>query len=231
MKPNSEANIPNSTLQKYLITTIYASLIIQIVTGTLDLYVVFTAPESSDPFLKKLLWVELIVQAIEGTFYVWLATSAHSISNITPNRYFDWAFSTPTMLFTFISYLIHLQSPQTSLYQVFQNNASVILSSIGLNAAMLIFGYLGEIKILTEPTAVFLGFIPFIIYFSMIYYYYVLYSEKSTIIFWLFSGIWLLYGVAALAPYYIKNISYNILDLFSKNFFGLFLAYLVAVAA
>jgi uncharacterized RDD family membrane protein YckC len=42
-----------------------------------------------------------------------------------------------------------------------------------------------------------------------------------------FFGLWLLYGVAAFFPYAIKNASYNILDLFAKNFFGIFLAILI----
>jgi len=38
---------------------------------------------------------------------------------------------------------------------------------------------------------------------------------------------WSLYGIVGLLPYYIKNTIYNILDLFSKNFFGLLLSYLI----
>jgi bacteriorhodopsin len=36
-----------------------------------------------------------------------------------------------------------------------------------------------------------------------------------------------LYGIVAVLPYKIKNMCYNILDLFSKNFFGIFLSYLL----
>jgi bacteriorhodopsin len=35
--------------------------------------------------------------------------------------------------------------------------------------------------------------------------------------------VWSLYGVAAVFDFTTKNISYNILDLFAKNFYGLFL--------
>ena len=35
--------------------------------------------------------------------------------------------------------------------------------------------------------------------------------------------IWSLYGVAAMFPTIIKNIFYNILDIISKNFYGLYL--------
>jgi bacteriorhodopsin len=36
-----------------------------------------------------------------------------------------------------------------------------------------------------------------------------------------------MYGIAALLPYNLKNSIYNILDLFAKNFFGLFLTYII----
>ena len=36
-----------------------------------------------------------------------------------------------------------------------------------------------------------------------------------------------MYGVAALMNYRIKNIMYNVLDLFAKNFFGLYLGYVI----
>ena len=39
-----------------------------------------------------------------------------------------------------------------------------------------------------------------------------------------FAGVWGLYGLASLMSYTYKNMAYNILDLFSKNFFGIFLA-------
>ena len=46
-------------------------------------------------------------------------------------------------------------------------------SSINLNWIMLLFGYLGETNKMSSNLSVFLGFIPFIIYFGIIYYVYV----------------------------------------------------------
>ena len=57
--------------------------------------------------------------------------------------------------------------------------------------------------------------------------YYVKNNNANYLIFYLMFIIWALYGIAALYKNKIKNASYNILDVFSKNFFGLFLAYLV----
>jgi bacteriorhodopsin len=40
-------------------------------------------------------------------------------------------------------------------------------------------------------------------------------------------GFWALYGLFALLNYTAKNVSYNILDLFAKNFFGVFLSLVI----
>ena len=37
--------------------------------------------------------------------------------------------------------------------------------------------------------------------------------------------IWTLYGIAFLFNYKYRNVSYNILDIFSKNFYGLYIFY------
>jgi hypothetical protein len=94
---------------------------------------------------------------------------------------------------------------------------------------MLLFGYLGELKVLPVITSVLLGFIPFFIYYYMIFANYVNTDNLGWQIFAYFVGFWALYGVAAFLPYYVKNTMFNILDLFSKNFFGLFLVYVIYV--
>ena len=88
---------------------------------------------------------------------------------------------------------------------------------------MLLFGFLNEIKKMDTQLAVTLGTIAFFAYFYIIYKQYVVGVEGTDTIFYVFFTLWSLYGVAALLPYDWKNISYNILDLFSKNFFGVFI--------
>jgi hypothetical protein len=92
---------------------------------------------------------------------------------------------------------------------------------------MLFFGYLGEIKTIPSLLGVFLGFIPFLIYYYIIYVNFVTQNTTGQAMFWYFVVFWSLYGVAAVLPYYVKNACYNILDLFSKNFFGVFLGYII----
>jgi bacteriorhodopsin len=48
-------------------------------------------------------------------------------------------------------------------------------------------------------------------------------NQLNKIIFYIMFSIWSLYGVAFLLSYENKNSLYNILDLLSKNFYGLFL--------
>jgi bacteriorhodopsin len=209
------------------------SLFVQIITGLVDYYVL-TLPTAPDlKLLRDLLLLEFIVQIVEGTFYVWLVFAISSAKNITLYRYWDWFITTPTMLITFSTFLIYLKFKESgvtdipSFTSIISDNLKTYSSIVLLNAAMLLFGYLGELKKISLFTSVFGGFIPFIIMFYMIYENFAKYTDLGTMMFWYFVIVWGLYGVAACLSYNLKNTSYNILDLFAKNFFGLFLAYLL----
>jgi len=252
----------NHKSKSILISTVYMSLCVQIATGIIDLYAYFLPAVGELAILKKMLELEIFVQIVEGTFYTWLATGSSHIKNITPHRYYDWAITTPIMLFTVCIYLDYLGehdkntkeplAPLDSEHQkTFLNNAGTkeppqdmkkvkdmnlweyllqkkkyLLPIFVLNWIMLMFGYLGEIGYLDNKVAVICGFLPFIVYFAIIYDKFSKYSSiVGQIIFWIFFAIWALYGMAALWTYYWKNIAYNILDLFAKNFFGIVLAY------
>lgn len=104
-----------------------------------------------------------------------------------------------------------------------KENKFMLAIILVLNTIMLMFGYFGEIGLLSNTNTVLFGFIPFIAFFYLIYDNFAKHTNLGRKLFWLFSGLWSLYGVSALAPYYIKNISYNILDIFSKNFFEIFI--------
>jgi hypothetical protein len=209
------------------------SLFIQIITGLIDYYVL-TLPTAPDlKLLRELLLLEFIVQIVEGAFYVWLVFAISSAKNITLYRYWDWFITTPTMLITFSTFLIYLKFKESnatnipSFTTIISDNLKTYLSIVLLNAAMLLFGYLGELKKLSLFTSVFGGFVPFFIMFYIIYENFAKYTDLGTALFWYFVIVWGLYGVAACLSYNLKNTSYNILDLFAKNFFGLFLAYLL----
>ena len=210
------------------------SLFVQIITGAIDYYVLRLPTISPElKLLRELLLLEFIVQIVEGTFYVWLVFAISSAANITINRYWDWFITTPTMLITFSTFLIYLRFKEggvtdiPSFTSIISDNLKTYSSIVLLNAAMLLFGYLGELKKISLFTSVFGGFIPFFMMFYLIYENFAKYTDLGTMMFWYFFIVWGLYGVAACLSYNLKNISYNILDLFAKNFFGLFLDYIL----
>ena len=220
-------------LRKIFNYTLLASIAIQIFTFVVSIPGFFAEIPAAYILIKDLFFLELFVQLIEGVFYIWLAFNFLQLTNITPKRYFDWALTTPTMLITLIAYLIFINAKETNqtqgltLYSILTTNFNIIIPILLLNWTMLLFGYLGEINVIPVLYSIILGFIPFIIYYAMIYYNFVQTNNNGFMFFLYFLFFWSLYGVVAALPYYAKNILYNILDLFAKNFFGLFLAYII----
>ena len=212
--------------------TLIISIIVQIVTGGFEIFSLFVKVPTEFYIIRQLLLLEVIVQIIEGLFYIWLAYNFHNVTDVTPKRYIDWSITTPTMLITLIFYLIYSDyrengdASKLEFFKLLTKNASIINYILILNWLMLIFGYLGEVKILPTLTGILLGFIPFLLYYLIIYINYVR-NQNGFNLFLYFFIFWSLYGLAALLPYYAKNACYNILDLFSKNFFGVFLSYIV----
>ena len=219
---------------KYLFyTTLVISIIIQILTGIIEVGAFFVKVPTMYSLIKQLLTLELIVQFCEGMFYFWLVYNYAKVLNITPKRYIDWVITTPTMLITLMIYLIYLNKMvenkinDLDFFTLLKENSNIFIPVVLLNWLMLFFGYLGEMRIIPILLGVFLGFIPFLIYYYIIYVNYVTQNTNGYLLFWYFFFFWSLYGVVSMLPYYAKNAFYNILDLFAKNFFGIFLSYLI----
>jgi bacteriorhodopsin len=206
------------------------SLIVQIVVGIIDYLAIQIEVNSKDELLKDLLKVELVVQVIEFMFYVWLIYYFSKVSrNITPARYLDWAITTPLMLITLSAFLKHDGTNTNRLSDFISSNMGSMVKIVVLNAAMLVFGLLGEFGYLSHYVSTALGFIPFAMNFNYIKDTFLASSTdtfKVGLFYW-FTFFWALYGVAAIMSYTVKNTGYNILDIFAKNFFGVFLAYVV----
>jgi bacteriorhodopsin len=228
--------------QHALSTTSKMSLGVQIFVNLIEVIALFK-PIHSDFFLvRQLLQLELAVQLVEGLFYIYLVYFSKLKAGITQMRYVDWMITTPCMLVILISYLIFerrklqekqaeklppsscLHKTELTLGNIIACEKRPMFSVIFLNALMLGFGFLGEVRWLTPAAAVIAGFIPFFAYFYLIYANYMSNSPTSIGLFSYFFGVWALYGVAAMFPFNIKNSLYNILDLVAKNFFGLFLS-------
>lgn len=203
------------------------SLFVQIVTVLVDTYALSVPIPSSLFLVKQLLRIEYIVNLVEGSFYVWMLLQFAQIKNVTVSRYYDWVITTPIMLITYSLYLLHMKGTPDDLFSLLEKNKRVLLAIVFLNWTMLGFGYLSEIGKMNANVSTPLGFIPFTLMFYLIYENYAKYTSLGIKTFYYFTFIWGLYGVAAVMSYTAKNIMYNILDLFSKNFFALFLAYVL----
>ena len=206
------------------------SLFVQFLVGIID-YIAINLP-SKDEFLKDLLKVEIFVQGIEFIFYTWLVYNFKEVSslNITPYRYLDWSVTTPSMLITLSAFLSHDGNTSARLIDFLSNNKGSIIKIVLLNAVMLLCGFIGELGYLNPYVSAALGFIPFVLNFKYIKDTFLQScpedKQKNYLFYW-FVFFWSLYGVFAVTKYKIKNTGYNILDIFAKNFFGVFLVYIV----
>jgi bacteriorhodopsin len=232
-----------------LVTSTIISIIIQLITGVIDIWGLTIPIPENYLIYSDLLKIELGVQFIELLFYIWLVVKIKSISNITIYRYVDWFITTPIMLFTLIVFLYHDGNKLKVKDFVTSNKTNIIIIVI-LNALMLMFGLLGELGILSITTSVTLGFVPFAYYFWYIYKTYIHGAEngiengiengmengvKNSIIslntkkyiFYYFLIFWSIYGICAYLPYNQKNLGYTILDLFAKNVFGILIVYFI----
>ena len=208
-----------------------ASLAIQVIATIIDTFVLTIATNPRNKDIKNLLAVENVVNIVELSFYVWMVTNFKTILNITKYRYYDWALTTPTMLFTYSMYMLITKKKEGDeahdLWTLVKSEKYTLAGIFLLNWSMLYFGYMSETGAMETKMAVFLGFIPFFLMFYVIYVKYAQHTSIGNKTFIFFTVVWGLYGLAALKSYKVKNVMYNILDLFSKNFFALFLAYMV----
>jgi len=217
---------------KHLVNiTIWVSLIIQFITTIIPFNAFSVKLNPSDRILKNILAIETIVQAVEFTFYLGILFMLKNLKQYTPTRYFDWFITTPIMLFSTVVFMKYLEEKEKkpdkslSISDFIKNNKHNIIKLFIYNALMLVFGYLGEIGVMPLYTSTAIGFIFFYLAFKLIYDEYGVKTEEGKNLFWFLGIVWALYGVAAVMPLTPKNISYNFLDVISKNFYGLFIYY------
>ena len=214
--------------EKLVGKTIYFSLFVQFVATLVSLDGLTYELNDKDKILKDILILETIVQVIEAIFYIWVISALKELKLMTPRRYIDWFITTPTMLLSTIIFMEYLKNGKTFTFMDFinnhKNNICIIFIS---NALMLVFGYLGEINKMNKNRSVIYGFIPFIVSFYIIYDKYAKYSDLGKKLFLFLFIVWSLYGFVSLMGVKNKNISYNLLDIVAKNFYGLFIYYYI----
>lgn len=198
----------------------YISLGVQFSTGIVDIWGLTLPLSPEDYIFKELLAIELMVQTIEFCFYIWLVLNLHK-ENITIYRYYDWFLTTPSMLITLCAFL----APEKNLSQFLKKNANSLSMILLFNALMLLCGWKAEMQPLQTKYWVSWGFLFYVLTFSYLFIAFFPQSKHPIFVYFLF--FWSIYGIAAILPYKTKNNIYNILDLFSKNAFGIYLTWVI----
>jgi bacteriorhodopsin len=193
---------------------------LQTLTGLLTLRGAFLKVPPEHQPLVDILKLETAVQFVEAGFYAWALKSAVELKTLAARRYTDWVFTTPTMLVATIMYMNYLDGTPG-----IKEHKKDIMEILVYNLGMLVFGYLGEINVLPKKVSISLGFACFAKSFHLIYKKFN--NKKSEKIFNFLLVVWGLYGIAAMFPDVQKNVSYNLLDVVAKNFYGLYIYYKV----
>lgn len=173
---------------------------------------------------RHILNLETVVSIIAGYVYLKfveiiekkeLTKKTHK--EIVQYRYIDWFITTPLLILALICFFTY--------YDKNPLNFKYYLLAIGFNFLMLYEGYLGEIGSIDKMEGFYMGFMGYIGMMLTIWCYYVHKQERyhQKIIFFVFAIIWSFYGIAYLLDDRTKNLVYNILDVFSKTMFGLFM--------
>lgn len=167
--------------------------------------------------------LETVSQVIEFTYYVVVLFWYGKI--LTWTRYLDWFFSTPIMLVSTMGFLLYLQDPSNRLDDIFSSDyVFYTIATLAFNWLMLLFGLLVELDATKYPN-VFLGLgtLSFMISFASLLLGFV--GDKPLgfgLVLFMYI-VWGMYGIAATQSNDAKNVAYNLLDIVSKNFYGVFL--------
>lgn len=141
-------------------------------------------------------------------------------NEINDNRYVDWMITTPIMLLVLM--LAFKYNSGIKNYGIkFIDFCLVLL----LNYGMLGSGYLGEKGVIEKPQANMIGFVFFAGLYGFLYQKFLKKDKKNTmnkLLYICFLILWALYGVFYLMNENTKNAGYNVLDLFSKCFVGIY---------
>jgi bacteriorhodopsin len=214
-------------------TTTQLSIAVQLLIAIITTRGIIFNVGEKHKILTQILIIETVVQYIELGFYVYFLKKfdVSPLSNMARIRYYDWFFTTPTMLIStvlYFKYEEHIQNNSPGildLFTVFKEEQSNIINIVVSNFFMLLFGYLGEKNKINKKIGIPLGFVFFANTFNVIYKNYAIKSTNGKKIFNIILPIWAMYGIGACLNDTYKNNIFNILDIFAKNFFSLFIYY------
>jgi bacteriorhodopsin len=173
--------------------------------------------DDKDGDLHPIFALELSSQAIEFAWYAIAVLRFRSV--VTWARYIDWVLSTPIMLLSTVLFFLHRDD---AAYSEFLTSTR-LPALVSVNTFMLSCGFAIEREALSRYTGVALGSVALVGSWAIMGLYVPFEDVLSVSLWGSMFFVWSLYGVAALFPYTQKNVAYNVLDIISKNFYGVFL--------
>jgi len=208
-------------VQYYVKVSFMITYILLLTTATI---IFIEAMRTKDPTIRHILNLETCISIIAGYFYSLFLSQIDNYSSknmpidwkeISKTRYIDWSITTPFMLLALCAALA--KNIGTTV------NIKVISLVVMLNYVMLGLGYLGEVDVMNRWSSVVSGFIAFIGMFYVIFINFIKpkFSYANNVIYYLYLGIWAMYGVVFMFDEEYKNILTNILDSIAKCGIGI----------
>lgn len=221
------------------IITYYFSIIFQFISLLIQGYGYNLYVNPSLTYLKYALNIEFFVSLIEILIYIWIGTNLLNYNSVMKKRYLDWIITTNSLMLSFSFLFLFFNDKKIneidineykynnkindSIINIIFNNFDKYLPILIFNNLMLLCGYLGEINLISKKYSFTIGFLFFFISFYYLYEYFAKYTYNGSVTLYGLSFIWALYGISHILNGKWKNVCYNILDLISKNIFGIIL--------
>lgn len=203
--------------EQMIINTFYITYVFFITTGTITF---IEAMRTADQKIRNILNLETCISVVAAFFYSKFVMEAESgkldHESINKTRYLDWSITTPIMLLVLVLAFLYNTKGGPLKFSKF-------LTILGLNYGMLGMGYLGMMGIIDKTLANIVGFGFFFALYGYIYKNFLKkYNFDNMMLFYSFIILWAFYGVFYQMDNVTKNVGYNVLDLFSKCFVGIF---------
>tara|TARA_Y200000002_G_scaffold376645_1_gene380866 strand:+ start:426 stop:1103 length:678 start_codon:yes stop_codon:yes gene_type:complete len=203
---------------KLINSSFYVTYVFLITTGTITF---IEAIRTKSPEIRNILNLETCISIIAAYFYGKFVEQLNDkkvdYEKMNETRYTDWAITTPIMLLVLVLAFLYNSNGG-------KLNFSTFLLILFFNYGMLAAGYLGEQEVIDKVPANIIGFV----FFGALYYYiYAVflqdnYNFDNMILYLAFLILWAGYGILYFQDELTKNVGYNVLDLLSKCFVGIF---------
>jgi len=213
------SKIASASDKQMIDNSFYITYVFLMTTATITF---IEAMRTDDIKIRNILNLETCISVVAAFFYGKFVDKIEKepeidYAKINKMRYTDWAITTPIMLLVLaLAFLYNTKQGSLSF--------SSYIVILVLNYGMLGLGYMGEIGALSKFTANGFGFAFFAGLFGYLYKTFLAnhYNFDNTLLYFVFLILWALYGVVYFFDEVTKNVSFNVLDLFSKCFVGIF---------